>query len=264
MLLVGQQGLSVDSLVEINRIANRDLIFANNKLYFSEEAFLKDGNTEVKDSECRLIILVAVSYEVETKTDTVTGEQTTTVKQTTPVAVGNTSSISTKIRTLSLSCAKSRNKVETSNTHHWALQSSADSGASSPVNDNAPSNTGTTNQPVASNLSSEVPAPKVGRTSDPRLKAEEPATQRRKKTSDTDTERREASNTSAEKRSQRHRPSGRASDTSAEKRSQRHRRRKKRSQRHRRRKKRSQRLQHQTDSGRTNENSSAKSEESKK
>ena len=43
----GATGLSVDSLVEINRIANRDLIFTNNKLYFSEEAFLKDGNTEV-------------------------------------------------------------------------------------------------------------------------------------------------------------------------------------------------------------------------
>ena len=84
----GATGLSVDSLVEINRIANRDLIFANNKLYFSEEAFLKDGNTEVR----RQRVLIdnsgsCQSYEVETKTDTVTGEQTTTVKQTTPVVV---------------------------------------------------------------------------------------------------------------------------------------------------------------------------------
>ena len=81
-------GLSVDSLVEINRIANRDLIFANNKLYFSEEAFLKDGNTEVKRQRVSIDNSGSCqSYEVETKTDIVTGEQRTTVKQTTPVAV---------------------------------------------------------------------------------------------------------------------------------------------------------------------------------
>ena len=84
----GATGLSVDSLVEINRIANRDLIFANNKLYFSEEAFLKDGNTEVKRQRVSIDNSGSCqSYEVETKTDTVTGEQTTTVKQTTPVVM---------------------------------------------------------------------------------------------------------------------------------------------------------------------------------
>ena len=84
----GATGLSVDSLVEINRIANRDLIFANNKLYFSEEAFLKDGNTEVKRQRVSIDNSGSCqSYEVETKTDTVTGEKTTTVKQTTPVVV---------------------------------------------------------------------------------------------------------------------------------------------------------------------------------
>ena len=84
----GATGLSVDSLVEINRIANRDLIFANNKLYFSEESFLKDGNTEVKRQRVSIDNSGSCqSYEVETKTDTVTGEQRTTVKQTTPVVV---------------------------------------------------------------------------------------------------------------------------------------------------------------------------------
>ena len=84
----GATGLSVDSLVEINRIANRDLIFANNKLYFSEEAFLKDGNTEVKRQRVSIDNSGSCqSYEVETKIDTVTGEQTTTVKQTTPVVM---------------------------------------------------------------------------------------------------------------------------------------------------------------------------------
>ena len=84
----GATGLSVDSLVEINRIANRDLIFANSKLYFSEEAFLKDGNTEVRRQRVSIDNSGSCqSYEVETKTDTVTGEQTTTVKQTTPVVV---------------------------------------------------------------------------------------------------------------------------------------------------------------------------------
>ena len=84
----GATGLSVDSLVEINRIANRDLIFANNKLYFSEEAFLKDGNTEVKRQRVSIGNSGSCqSYEVETKIDTVTGEQRTTVKPTTPVVV---------------------------------------------------------------------------------------------------------------------------------------------------------------------------------
>jgi len=84
----GATGLSVDSLVEINRIANRDLIFANNKLYFSEEAFLKDGNTEVKRQRVSIDNSGSCqSYEIETKTDIVTGEQRTTVKQTTPVVV---------------------------------------------------------------------------------------------------------------------------------------------------------------------------------
>ena len=84
----GATGLSVDSLVEINRIADRDMIFANNKLYFSEEAFRQEGNTKVRtqrvtvdnSSNCQ-------NYEVETKTDTVTGDQTTTVRETTPVVV---------------------------------------------------------------------------------------------------------------------------------------------------------------------------------
>ena len=84
----GATGLSVDSLVEINRIANRDLIFANSKLYFSEEVFLKDENTEVKRQQVSIDNSGSCqSYEVETKIDTVTGEQTTTVKQTTPVVV---------------------------------------------------------------------------------------------------------------------------------------------------------------------------------
>ena len=108
----GATGLSVDSLVEINRIANRDLIFANNKLYFSEEAFLKDGNTEVRRQRVSIDNSGSCqSYEVETKTNTVTGEQTTTVKQTTPVVVENPSSIAiNEIRNPSHSCAKSRNK----------------------------------------------------------------------------------------------------------------------------------------------------------
>ena len=84
----GATGLSVDSLVEINRIANRDLIFANNKLYFSEEAFLKDGNTEVKRQRVSIDNSGSCqSYEVETKTDKVTGDQTTTVREITPVVV---------------------------------------------------------------------------------------------------------------------------------------------------------------------------------
>ena len=187
----GATGLSVDSLVEINSIANRDLIFVNNKLYFSEEAFLKDGNTEVKRQRVSIDNSGSCqSYEVETKTNTVTGEQTTTVKQTTPVVV-ETPAVSAAKAEESVSPAsksetpvtvvpKSETREEVSNTPSLGATTSADSGESSPVTDNAPSNTGATNQPVASNPSSEVPvpsvsAPKAEEPAAPAPKAEEPA-----------------------------------------------------------------------------------------
>ncbi len=182
----GATGLSVDSLVEINRIANRDLIFVNNKLYFSEEAFLKDGNTEVKRQRVSIDNSGSCqSYEVETKTNTVTGEQTTTVKQTTPVVV-ETPAVSAAKAEESVSPAsksetpvtvvpKAETREEVSNTPSLGATTSADSGESSPVTDNAPSNTGATNQPVASNPSSEVPVPKAEEPTAPSPKVEEPA-----------------------------------------------------------------------------------------
>ena len=157
----GATGLSVDSLVEINRIANRDLIFANNKLYFSEEAFLKDGNTEVKRQRVSIDNSDSCqSYEVETKTDTVTGEQTTTVKQTTPVVVETPAVSAAKSETPVTVAPKVETREEVSN---------APSTESNPVTDKVSSNIGTTNQPVASNPSSEVLAPSVSAP-----KAEEP------------------------------------------------------------------------------------------
>ena len=173
----GATGLSVDSLVEINRIANRDLIFVNNKLYFSEEAFLKDGNTEVKRQRVSIDNSGSrQSYEVETKTDTVTGEQTTTVKQTTPVVVETPAvSPAMKSETPVTVAPKAETREEVSKAPSLGATTSADSGESSPVTDNAPSNTGTTNQPVASNPSSEVPVPKAKEPAGTTPKAEEPA-----------------------------------------------------------------------------------------
>ena len=149
----GATGLSVDSLVEINRIANRDLIFANSKLYFSEEVFLKDENTEVKRQQVSIDNSGSCqSYEVETKTDTVTGEQTTTVKQTTPVVV----------ETPAVSAAKSETPVTVAPRVETRSETlNAPSTESNPVTDKVSSNIGTTNQPVASNPSSEVLAPSV-------------------------------------------------------------------------------------------------------
>ena len=139
----GATGLSVDSLVEINRIANRDLIFANNKLYFSEESFLKDGNTEVKRQRVSIDNSGSCqSYEVETKTDTVTGEQTTTVKQTTPVVV----------ETPAVSVPKSETSASVA-----------------PKSDESATPALKTEEPSA-------PAPKVEEPVSPAPKAEEPAT----------------------------------------------------------------------------------------
>ena len=140
----GATGLSVDSLVEINRIANRDLIFANNKLYFSEEAFLKDGNTEVKRQRVSIDNSGSCqSYEVETKTNTVTGEQTTTVKQTTPV-VAETPAVSAAL------------KAETPVT----VAPKSDESATPALKTEEPS----------------APAPKVEEPATPSPKAEEPTT----------------------------------------------------------------------------------------
>ena len=165
-------GLSVDSLVEINRIANRDLIFANNKLYFSEEVFLKDENTEVKRQQVSIANSGSCqSYEVETKTDTVTGEQTTTVKQTTPVVVETPVVSAAKSETPVTVAPKAETRSETLN---------ASSTESNPVTDKASSNTGITHQPVVSNPSSEALAPSVSapKAEEPTAsapKAEEPA-----------------------------------------------------------------------------------------
>lgn len=184
----GATGLSVDSLVEINRIANRDLIFANNKLYFSEEAFLKDGNTEVKRQRVSIDNSGSrQSYEVETKTDTVTGEQRTTVKQTTPVAVEIPAASAEKAEESVLPASKSETSVSVApkaetrseTLHAPSADTTIESGnstESSPVVDKALSNIGTTNQPVVSNPSSEAPASKVEEPMVSEPKSEAPAT----------------------------------------------------------------------------------------
>ncbi|MFS9292812.1 LysM peptidoglycan-binding domain-containing protein [Streptococcus mitis] len=149
----GATGLSVDSLVEINRIANRDLIFANNKLYFSEEAFLKDGNTEVKRQRVSIDNSGSCqSYEVETKTDIVTGEQRTTVKQTTPVVV-ETPAVSVPKSETSVSVAP---KVEEPVTPAPKAEEPA--------------------TPAPKEETPATPAPKAEEPATPAPKAEEPAT----------------------------------------------------------------------------------------
>ncbi|BDT65257.1 hypothetical protein SP4011_16740 [Streptococcus parapneumoniae] len=156
----GATGLSVDSLVEINRIANRDLIFANNKLYFSEEAFLKDGNTEVKRQQVSIDNSGSrQSYEVETKTDTVTGEQTTTVKQTTPVVVETP--------------AVSSPKVEEPSTSAPA-QPAEESPAPAQPTEESPAAPGTTETPAPTKPTEESPAaPGATETPTPAAPAEE-------------------------------------------------------------------------------------------
>ena len=169
----GATGLSVDSLVEINRIANRDLIFANNQLYFSEEAFLKDGNTEVKRQQVSIDNSGSrQSYEVETKTDTVTGEQTTTVKQTTPVVV-ETPAVSAPKSETSVSVAP---KVEEPATPAPKAEEPATPApkAEEPVTPAPKEETPSTPAPKAEEPV--TPAPKEETPATPAPKAEEPVT----------------------------------------------------------------------------------------
>ena len=168
----GATGLSVDSLVEINRIANRDLIFANNKLYFSEEAFLKDGNTEVKRQRVSIDNSGSCqSYEVETKIDTVTGEQTTTVKQTTPVVV-ETPAVSVPKSETSVSVAPKADESATP-----ALKTEEPSAPAPKVEEPAATEP-KSDEPVATELKTDEPAattPKVEEPAATTPKVEEPA-----------------------------------------------------------------------------------------
>ena len=156
-------GLSVDSLVEINRIANRDLIFANNKLYFSEEAFLKDGNTEVKRQRVSIDNSGSCqSYEIETKTDIVTGEQRTTVKQTTPVVV----------ETPAVSAAKAEESVS-------PAPKVEEPASSAPKSEEPVETTPKVEEPATPAPKAEepaTPAPKEEKPATPAPKVEEPAT----------------------------------------------------------------------------------------
>ena len=158
----GATGLSVDSLVEINRIANRDLIFANNKLYFSKEAFLKDGNTEVKRQRVSIDNSGSCqSYEIETKTDIVTGEQRTTVKQTTPVVV-ETPAVS----------------VPKSETSASVAPKSDEPAATEPRTDEPAATTPKADEPVVTTPKAEEPAGTEPKTDEPAgttPKADEPA-----------------------------------------------------------------------------------------
>ncbi|MQQ30601.1 LysM peptidoglycan-binding domain-containing protein [Streptococcus mitis] len=168
----GATGLSVDSLVEINRIANRDLIFANNKLYFSEEAFLKDGNTEVKRQRVSIDNSGSCqSYEVETKIDTVTGEQTTTVKQTTPVVV-ETPAVSVPKSETSVSVAPKADESATP-----ALKTEEPSAPAPKVEEPA-ATTPKAEEPAATDSKADEPAATDSKAGEPVVttpKAEEPA-----------------------------------------------------------------------------------------
>ena len=170
----GATGLSVDSLVEINRIANRDLIFANNKLYFSEEAFLKDGNTEVKRQRVSIDNSGSCqSYEVETKTNTVTGEQTTTVKQTTPVVVETPAAVAAPKSETSVSVAP---KADEPATPAPKVEEPA---ATTPKSEEPAATGPKTDEPAATTPKAEEPAGTEPKTEEPAAttpKAEEPVT----------------------------------------------------------------------------------------
>ena len=157
----GATGLSVDSLVEINRIANRDLIFANSKLYFSEEVFLKDENTEVKRQQVSIDNSGSCqSYEVETKTDTVTGEQTTTVKQTTPVVV-ETPAVSVPKSETSVSVASKSDESATP-----ALKTEEPSAPAPKVEEPAATEP-KSDEPVATELKTDEPAATTPKVEEP-------------------------------------------------------------------------------------------------
>lgn len=199
--------IPVDVLQEMNQTSGKNLFLPHNELYFTEAETISDTVTKhkivIKESGASGEVR---TYEVLLKKDqetkAVTFELTDVTEKVEKMAVNYSpvyqpvsapvveraeesgeelaseapaeTSPEVKEETEAPVASKAETREGVSNTPSLGATNSADAGESSPVTDNAPSNTGTTNQPVASNPSSEVPVPKVDESTATTPKAEEP------------------------------------------------------------------------------------------
>ena len=202
--------IPVDVLQEMNQTSGKNLFLPHNELYFTEAETISDTVTKhkivIKESGASGEVR---TYEVLLKKDqetkAVTFELTDVTEKVEKMAVNYSTvyqpvsapvveraeesgeelaseapaetSPEVKEETEAPVASKEETRSETLNAPSaYTTNGSGNSTESSPAADKAPSNIGTTNQPVASNPSSEAPAPKAEVPATPAPKVEAPST----------------------------------------------------------------------------------------
>ena len=167
--------IPVDVLQEMNQTSGKNLFLPHNELYFTEAETISDTVTKhkivIKESGASGEVR---TYEVLLKKD-----------QETKAVTFELTDVTEKVEKMAVNYSPVYQPVSAPVVER-AEESGEELASEAPAADKAPSNIGTTNQPVASNPSSEAPAPKaevpvtpapkVEAPSTPMPKAEEPST----------------------------------------------------------------------------------------
>ena len=157
--------IPVDVLQEMNQTSGKNLFLPHNELYFTEAETISDTVTKhkivIKESGASGEVR---TYEVLLKKD-----------QETKAVTFELTDVTEKVEKMAVNYSLVYQPVSAPVVER-AEESGEELASEAPAADKAPSNIGTTNQPVASNPSSEAPAPKADEPATPAPKAEEPTT----------------------------------------------------------------------------------------
>ena len=156
--------IPVDVLQEMNQTSGKNLFLPHNELYFTEAETISDTVTKhkivIKESGASGEVR---TYEVLLKKD-----------QETKAVTFELTDVTEKVEKMAVNYSLVYQPVSAPVVER-AEESGEELASEAPAADKAPSNIGTTNQPVASNPSSEAPAPKADEPATPAPKSEEPA-----------------------------------------------------------------------------------------
>ena len=157
--------IPVDVLQEMNHTSGKNLFLPHNELYFTEAETISDTVTKhkivIKESGASGEVR---TYEVLLKKD-----------QETKAVTFELTDVTEKVEKMAVNYSPVYQPVSAPVVER-AEESGEELASEAPAADKAPSNIGTTNQPVASNPSSEAPAPKAEVPVTPAPKVEAPLT----------------------------------------------------------------------------------------
>ena len=157
--------IPVDVLQEMNQTSGKNLFLPHNELYFTEAETISDTVTKhkivIKESGASGEVR---TYEVLLKKD-----------QETKAVTFELTDVTEKVEKMAVNYSPVYQPVSAPVVER-AEESGEELASEAPAADKAPSNIGTTNQPVASNPSSEAPAPKAEVPVTPAPKVEAPST----------------------------------------------------------------------------------------